>query len=197
MDPSQFATAYALSTSVGLKPFLTLALAALAIHFGYLHPSHPFAALGSDGAAWLLGGLAVLEFAGDKIPAVDHALHVVGIAAKPIAAAVLVGTALPDTGSTPDIVNYALMGLGAANALGVHAGVATLRGASTATTLGAANPFISLAEDGGAVIGVVLAFALPFVAAALALALTVAVFLLARSAYRVLRGNTSGGRQTA
>jgi hypothetical protein len=88
------------------------------------------------------------------------------------------------------------MGLGAANALGVHAGVATLRGASTATTLGTANPFISLAEDGGAVIGVVLAFALPFVAAVLALALSVAIFLLARSAYRVLR-RKSGARQTA
>ena len=76
MDPSTFATAYGLSTSIGLRPFLTLALASIAMHFGYLHTSHAFAFLGSGGATWLLAGLAVLEFAADKIPIVDHALHV-------------------------------------------------------------------------------------------------------------------------
>src|ERR1700719_1335257 len=91
MDPTQFATAYALSTSVGLRPFLTLALASLAMHFGYLHPSHPFAALGSDGATVLLAVLAVLEFFAEKVPAVDHALHAVHFATKPVAAAVLIG----------------------------------------------------------------------------------------------------------
>ncbi len=87
MDPATFATAYTLSSSIGIRPFLTLAIASLAMHLGYLHPSPAFAYLGSDGATWLLGGLAVLEFVGDKIPVVDHTLHVLHFATKPIAAA--------------------------------------------------------------------------------------------------------------
>jgi hypothetical protein len=89
MDAAGFATAYGLSTSTGLRPFLVLALASLAMHFGYLHPSHAFAYLGSDGATWLLVVLAALEFAGDKVPGLDHALHAIHIATKPIAAASL------------------------------------------------------------------------------------------------------------
>ena len=186
MDSSGFATAYALSSSIGLRPFLTLALASLAMHFGYLHPSHAFGYLGSDGATWLLAGLAVLEFAGDKIPVVDHTLHVVHFATKPIAAALLVGSAVPATGA-PDAGTYALMALGAFNALGVHAGVAAVRGASTATTLGAANPVISLVEDVLAVAATVLAFALPFAGAGLAVLVTVLLVVLARRTLVALR----------
>ena len=167
MDASQFATAYALSTSVGLRPFLTLALAALAIHFGYLHPAMRFNFLGTDGAAIVLGIFAVIEFCADKIPVVDHAVHVLHFAAKPIAAAILVGSMVPD-GSTPDIATTGLMALGALNALGVHGGVAALRGASTATTAGLGNPILSIIEDVVAAVGVVIAFVAPFLGAALA-----------------------------
>ena len=190
MDGTGFATAYALSSSVGLRPFLTLALASLALHFGYLHASPAFAYLGTDGATWLLAALAAVEFAGDKIPVVDHTLHVVHFATKPIAAAILVGSAMPSTGS-PEALTYAAMGLGALNALGVHAGVTALRGASTATTLGVANPFVSLIEDVLAVAATVLAFALPFVGATAALGLTIlAVVAIQRasSGIRARRG---------
>src|SRR5271168_1828959 len=108
MDPTSFSTAYALSTSIGLRPFLTLALASVAMHFGYLHPSAPFAFLGSDGATLLLAGLALLEFVGDKIPIVDHTLHVLHFATKPVAAALLVGSVLPAMGPG-DAVTYSLM----------------------------------------------------------------------------------------
>src|SRR5271165_1682726 len=147
MDPMAFATAYALSTSIGLRPFLTLALASLAMHFGYVHPAPAFAYLGSDGGTLLLAAMAVLEFGADKIPVVDHTLHVFHFAVKPVAAAILVGSVLPPDIGAGDAVNYALMGVGALNALGVHGGVATLRGASTATTGGLANPIVSIVED--------------------------------------------------
>ncbi len=183
MDPSMFAAAYSVSTSAGLRPFLTLAMASIAMHLGYLHPTHAFAYLGSDGATWLLGGLAVLEFGADKIPAVDHTLHVLHIATKPIAAALLVGAAIPDMGPG-DAGTYALMGAGALNALGIHAGVATVRGASTVTTAGIANPFISLLEDMLAFGGFILAFAVPLLGAVLAIALTVLLMLAVRAVLR-------------
>lgn len=195
MDPTQFATAYALSTSVGLRPFLTLALASLAMHFGYLHPSHPFAALGSDGATVLLAVLAVLEFFAEKVPAVDHALHAVHFATKPVAAAVLIGAtdaALVPVGDPA--LGYALMGAAALNALGVHAGVAGLRGASTVTTAGIGNPFVSLIEDALTVVATVLAILAPLAGAALALLITIALYLLARAVVRQLRARTSSAK---
>jgi hypothetical protein len=198
MDPTQFATAYALSTSVGLRPFLTLVLASLAMHFGYLHPSHPFAALGSDGATVLLAVLAVLEFFAEKVPAVDHALHAVHFATKPVAAALLIGAtdaALIPAGDPA--IGYALMGAAALNALGVHAGVAGLRGASTVTTAGIGNPFVSLIEDALTIVATVLAILAPLAGAALALLITIALFLLARAVVRQLRARTASAKNVA
>jgi hypothetical protein len=156
------------------------------MHFGYLHPAHAFAFLGSDGATVLLGGLSILEFAGDKIPVIDHTLHVLHFATKPIAAAVIVGSAVSGSGSL-DALDYAGMGLGALNALGIHTGIATVRGASTAMTLGVANPFVSLAEDVLAVFAAVFAILMPIVGAAFAIAVTLAVLWLARSVYLAAR----------
>jgi len=188
LDVSSFATAYGLSTSIGLRPFLVLALASIAMHLGYLHPAHAFASLGSDGATWLLAGLAVLEFAGDKVPVVDHALHVLHFATKPIAAALLVGSALPaHPDGSADLANYALMGLGAFNALGIHTGVATLRGASTALSGGIANPFVSLAEDVVAIVATLLAVTAPLVGAFVAIAITVVLLVVARNVVATLR----------
>jgi hypothetical protein len=188
VDPMLFATVYALSTSVGIRPFLTLALASLAMHLGYLHPAHEFAFLGSDGGTVLLASFAMLEFIAEKVPAVDHVLHVFHIAAKPIAAAILVGSAAPDVAQGDgSAYTYALMGAAALNALGVHAGVATIRGASTATTAGIANPFISLIEDATTVIATVLALLAPLAGALLALAVTLLLIFATRAIVRHLR----------
>ena len=183
MDAATFATAYALSTSVGIRPFLTLAFASLAMHFGYLHPAHAFAYLGSDGATLVLGALAALELVADKIPGVDHALHVVHFAVKPVVAALLVGGTLPHSGFTLD----ATMALAALNAFGIHTGVAATRGASTALTLGVANPVVSVFEDGFAIVATLLAIVLPFAGAAVAVVATALIILLARAVYTRVR----------
>jgi hypothetical protein len=195
MDSTSFAAAYALSTSIGLRPFLTLALASLAMHFGYLHPSPAFAYLGSDRATWLLAALAALEFVSDKIPVVDHGFHLVHFATKPIAAALLVGSMAPD--GTADGGTYALMALGALNALGIHSGVAAVRAASTTMTLGTANPFVSLLEDVAAIVGTALALVFPWAAAVLAAFLTVTVALVARHLYLEVRRRRGTGAATA
>ena len=188
MDPQEFATAYALSTTIGLRAFVTLALASLAMHLGYLHPSPAFAWLGSNGATVVFALLAILELASDKVPIVDHFMHAIHFATKPIAAAVLVGSLVP-SGTDDSIApaTYALMGVGALNALGVHTASATVRTASTATTLGLANPRVSLVEDGIAIVGVVLAVLVPVAAAALAIVCTALVLFLARRIWRAAR----------
>jgi hypothetical protein len=191
MDAGQLATIYGLSATAGLRPFLLLALAAVAVHLGWLHPSHRFDFMGADGVALVLALLALAEIAADKIPALDNFAHAIHFATKPIAAAILVGTLIPDTALGPDggltAANWALMGLGAFNALTVNGAVATARAASTVTTGGVANPFMSIAEDILTVGGVLLSIFLPFIAAAVVIAFIAAVVLIARRIVRNFR----------
>ncbi|GAC1450602.1 MAG: hypothetical protein PVSMB8_09790 [Vulcanimicrobiaceae bacterium] len=188
MDAASFATAYGLSTSIGLRPFLVLALASVAMQLGFLHPAHTFAYLGTGGATALLASLAALEFAGDKIPVLDHTLHAVHFATKPIAAALLVGSVLPVGTGTPDAATFTLMGLGAFNALGVHAGVTTLRGASTVMSAGFANPVVSVVEDVVALGAALLAIALPYAGAVAAVAVSIVLIVVACRVFAAVRG---------
>lgn len=174
-----YTTALALSNAVGLRPFLTLALTALAVHQQWLHPSPAYAWIGERNVCIVLGVLALLEFLGDKIPAVDHAMHAVHFATKPIAAVLVSGGAL--AASDPNAAAYATMAGGALNALGIHGLVATTRAASTSFTVGVGNPFVSLFEDILTVAAVAIAAFLPFVGAVIAiLALILAAVLLPR-----------------
>lgn len=173
MDPSaQFALAYALTTTAGLRGFLTLFAASVAAHYGWIHPSGGFAWLGSDATTVILGVFALLELLADKVPAVDHALHLVSFAVRPLAGAILVGGTIHT--DNPGTL-YTLMALGALNALVVHSSSAAVRAASTVGTLGTANTPISVGEDATAIGGIILAFLHPYVAAILA---GIAVFIL-------------------
>jgi uncharacterized membrane protein len=180
LDPNGgYTTALALSNAVGLRPFLTLALTSLAVYLHWLHPSATYAWMGERNVCIVLGVLAVLEFLGDKIPAVDHALHAVHFATKPIASVLVSGGALAS--SDPNAAAWATMAGGALNALGIHGLVATTRAASTSFTVGAANPFVSLFEDVLTVAAVALAAFLPFVGAVIAvLAILLAAVMLPR-----------------
>lgn len=174
---AQYALAYALTTTAGLRGFLTLLAAAIAIHLGWLHVTPAFAWLGSNGSMIVLSVFTLLEFAADKIPAVDHAMHVLHTAVRPVAAAMLVGGTV-HTDNTAEL--SFLMGLGALNALLVHGTSVTARGASTLTTGGFANIVLSFLEDAIAVGGVLLALIKPILAALISLAFVIALIFLWR-----------------
>ncbi|HZT12440.1 MAG TPA: DUF4126 domain-containing protein [Candidatus Baltobacteraceae bacterium] len=178
---AQYALAYALTTSAGLRAILPLALLSGAIRLGLVAPPPAFDWLGSAGATIVLGVLAVVEVLADKIPIVDHVLHFVQVLTKPAAAAILVGGAVH---AQSHAVLAALMIVGALNALGVHAVSSSVRLGSTATTAGAANPFISAVEDGAVVVTSITAFFAPILAAAFALILVLIVVVAVRALYR-------------
>jgi hypothetical protein len=182
MDPaSQYALAYALSSISGLRGFLVLFLAAAAAHFGYLHPSHGFAWLGSTPALWIFGVATIVEFFADKIPAVDNAMHTIQMISKPIAGAIVAGSVVP--GQT-DAMTYLLIAAGATNALAIHSAVTAVRAGSTIGTLGTLNPALSIGEDILAVGGAVIALIAPFAAAIIAALAFIAVALVARSVWK-------------
>ncbi len=185
MEPTtQYALAYALTTSAGLRAVLTLAAASLCVHAGLFHPPPGFAWLGATPVTVALVGVAAVEFLADKIPLVDHLMHVLQVVTKPAAAAILVGGAIhAHTG--PEL--YGLMALGALNALGIHATSATVRGASSAVSLGAANPFVSILEDALALVIIILSFLAPLVGAAAAIVLTLMIVRYGRKALAGVR----------
>jgi uncharacterized membrane protein len=181
---AQYALAYALTTSAGIRALLPLALVSIAVHLGYVHMPASFAWLGSTTVTAILIGMAVLEVFADKVPILDHTLHVLQVVTKPAAAAILVGGV---THPQSREVLFGLMAIGALNALGIHAFTSSFRVVSTATTGGIGNPFISAFEDMTSAGVVLLAFVVPFIAAALSLCVAIVLFRMGRSAYRKTR----------
>jgi uncharacterized membrane protein len=174
---TEYALAFALTTTAGLRGFLALLIASLAAHAGWIHLNASYAWLGSDGASIVLAIFAVLEILADKIPVVDNALHLLYFVVRPAAAAILVGGTVHAPNQS-DLI--ALMVVGALNAFVVHGASAAARAASTASTFGTANATMSFGEDIVALGGGALAIALPLVAGALAVAFLVALLFVVR-----------------
>ncbi len=154
------ALAIALAASAGLRAWLPLLLAGGLFRFGVLDLGPSFAFLGSNEALVLFGAATVIELVGDKVPAVDHALDVIGTPLRPAAGALLAASVL---GTVSDPLTALVLGtaVGAPSALVPHAAKTALRTVSTTLTGGLANPVISFLEDAIAVVTFVLAILVP------------------------------------
>ncbi len=169
--------AFGLSGAAGLNAWLPLFGSALAARLDWVELAAPLDDLTSNLAIAVLGVLTVADFVGDKIPVVDHVLHVLGLGVAPASGAVLFAGQTGDETGLPTLLAI-LLGGGTAGI--VHAIRAAVRPVSTAATAGLGNPVVSLGEDAGSLALVVLAFALPVLAVALLLALVVPVALRLR-----------------
>jgi len=154
------AMAIALAASAGLRAWLPLLLASGLARLGVLDLGPSFQFLSSNKALFLFGVATAVELIGDKIPAVDHALDVIGTPLRPAAGALLAASVL---GTVSDPLTSIVLGtaVGAPSALVPHAAKSALRAASTATTGGLANPVLSFIEDGISIALFVLAVLVP------------------------------------
>jgi hypothetical protein len=143
---STLALAIALAACAGLRACLPIFLTGVLARFGWLDLGSAFAFLKSDKALIIFGVATTLEFLGDKIPAIDHALDVIGTPLRPAAGALLAASVL---GVATDPLTALVLGtvVGAPVALVPHAVKSSLRAASTVLTGGLANPLISVLED--------------------------------------------------
>ena len=136
----------------------------------------PWDNLGDPLVLGVVGVVGVADFIGDKVPIVDHVLHVMGSCGRAgrrrAARARVRERVRPRPGVTA--------GLGVAAALATQVGRTAARPVSTAMTGGGGNPVVSLGEDGVSGALAVTAVVWPAVAAVLALLVLVAVFLLWR-----------------
>lgn len=150
-----------LSGAAGLNAFVPLLLVGVLSRFGVLGLNEPFDLLGNTWVLVGIGVLGLLDFVGDKIPGVDHALHLLGGVVNTAAGAVLFAA---QTG-VADVPPALSMALGVIVAGGVHATRAAVRPVATASTGGLGNPVVSGVEDGTSVLLSVLAVFAPVVGA--------------------------------
>jgi len=159
------ALAIALAASAGLRAWLPLLLAGGLARVGVLDLGPSFQFLASDKALVLFGVATAIELVGDKIPAVDHALDVLGTPLRPASGALLASSVL---GTVTDPLTAVVLGtaVGAPSALVPHATKAAVRAAATTVTGGLANPLLSFVEDAISIVTFALAVLVPLLVVA-------------------------------
>ncbi|GAB3737210.1 hypothetical protein GCM10027594_18070 [Hymenobacter agri] len=165
-----------LAACSGFRVFVPLLAASIAYHTGYLTPSAGFAWLGTWAALITLASAMVAEIVGYYVPFFDHFLDTLTTPASFVAGTILMTSALPHLDPTLRWTLGVPVGGGTAGL--IQTGTALLRGASSATTGGLANPVLATVENSAAVGGVVLTLLLPLVAAGFAALLL--VYILSR-----------------
>jgi hypothetical protein len=136
--------AFGLSGAAGLNAWIPLLAAGLLDRAGQLQLAEPYDAIATTPGLIVLGVLFVLDFVGDKVPAIDHMLHAIGTVVHPASGAIVFAG---PTEAPTDIPSVILFALGATVAGSLHATRATIRPASTTLTAGAGNPVLSFGED--------------------------------------------------
>jgi uncharacterized membrane protein len=168
-----------LASATGLRTFLPLLMLAVAARFGLFGVTlnDHLSWLGSVPAIAALGVAAVVEFAGDKIPVVDHALTVMGAFTRPIAGAIAAASVFavldPTTAAVAGII------VGAPTAFAFNAVQGGTRLTSTATTGGLGNPVLSVIEDVLSFGMVLIAFLAPLIVPVVLIVFAVLLFRLA------------------
>ena len=139
--------AVALAAATGLRIFVPALVAGLAARAGVLPLSADFAWLASTPALIALGVATLLEIAAYSIPWLDHALDVIATPVAILAGFLLSAAVLTDL---DPLLRWSLaLVLGGGAAAAVQIPTAALRGASTWTTGGLANPAIAAGEAAG------------------------------------------------
>ncbi len=169
-------SAFGLSASAGLNAYIPLFIIGATAHFApqALKLNAPFDTLANPWILILLGVLILIEFLADKVPAVNHINDAIQTFVRPAAGAVAFAAAAKVITDVSPVIALA-SGLFVAG--GVHTAKAVfVRPAVTATTGGAGNVPVSIAEDVFSTITSLLAILVPVIVATL-LVLTAALFI--------------------
>lgn len=168
-----------LASATGLRTFLPLLMLAVAARFGLFGVTlnEHLAWIGSVPAIAALAIAAVAEFAGDKIPVVDHALTVMGAFVRPVAGAIAAASVF--AGLDPTTAAVAGIIVGAPTAFAFNAVQGGTRLTSTATTGGLGNPVLSFIEDVLSFGMVLVAFLAPIIVPIVLIVFAVLLFRLA------------------
>lgn len=154
-------TAFGLSASAGLNAYIPLLLVGLLARYtSLLHLNQPWDTLANPWIILLLCVLVIIEMLADKIPAINHINDLIQTLIRPAAGAIAFAAS---ANVVTDISPVLALAAGLLVAGTVHVAKAgALRPAVTATTGGAGNIPVSIAEDVVSTVVSMLAIILPF-----------------------------------
>jgi hypothetical protein len=164
-------SAFGLSASAGLNAYIPLFTIAVIAHYtDWFKLIAPYDTLSNPWIIILLGVLIIIEFLADKIPAFNHFNDLLQTFVRPIAGAIVfAASAKVLTGVNPALS----LACGLLVAGSVHVAKAGLmRPAVTATTGGAGNIPVSIAEDVVATVTSILAVVVPIIVACMIVLVT-------------------------
>jgi len=139
-------SAFGLSASAGLNAYIPLLVVGVLAHYtNLIHLNAPWDLLANPWILILLGILLIIEMLADKIPVVNHINDLIQTIVRPAAGAVAFAAS---TNVIQGINPVLAMACGLLVAGSVHlAKSAAVRPLVTATTAGAGNVPVSIAED--------------------------------------------------
>jgi uncharacterized membrane protein len=175
-------TAFGLSASAGLNAYIPLLVVGVLAHYtDWITLSEPWDLLANPWVLIVLGILVIIEMLADKIPAVNHINDAVQTFVRPAAGAIaFAASANVITDISP--VLALISGLLVAGSVHAVKSVA-VRPVVTATTGGAGNVPVSIAEDIFSTVMSILAIVIPILVAFI-LILTIVLFVLWRQRRR-------------
>jgi hypothetical protein len=140
-------SAFGLSASAGLNAYIPLLVVGVIGHYfpDTLRLSQPWDLIANPWILILLGVLVIIEMIADKVPAVNHINDLIQTVIRPAAGAIAFAASAK---VIADVHPVLALACGLLLAGGVHvAKAAVLRPTVTATTGGAGNIPVSIAED--------------------------------------------------
>jgi hypothetical protein len=156
--------AFGLSASAGLNAYIPLLVISLTARYtDLIQLSSPWDALTSWWIIGLLIVLSLIEFFADKVPAINHANDAIQTFVRPVAGAIVFAASANVIAELHPVL---ALGAGVLVSGTVHAvKSAAVRPAVTATTGGAGNVPVSIAEDMFATFLSIMAIILPIIIA--------------------------------
>ena len=139
-------TAFGLSASAGLNAYIPLLVVGVIAHYtDWIKLSSPYDTLANPWVLIVIGVLLIVEMLADKIPAVNHVNDIIQTGIRPAAGAVIFAASAHAITNVHPVVAI-ICGLLVSGSVHIVKSAA-VRPAVTATTGGAANVPVSIAED--------------------------------------------------
>jgi hypothetical protein len=178
-----------LSAACGFRifvPFLVMSVAKLS---GQMEMAPGFDWVGTWPAFMALFAAAMVEIVAYYIPWVDNALDTIATPAAAVAGAIAASSAVTDVSP---FLQWMIAIIGGGVATTVQVSTVALRGASTGTTGGFANPVVATSELAGATATSVASILMPAVAVALVVAAGVAAACICKHMLTRRKSEPSG-----
>ena len=164
-------TAFGLSASAGLNAYIPLLVVGLLARYtALIKLNTPWDTLANPWILLLLGILVIIEMLADKIPAVNHINDVIQTVVRPAAGAIAFAASAQVVTDVHPVLALAAGLLVAGSVHAVKAGA--VRPMVTATTGGAGNVPVSIAEDVLSTVMSILAIIIPILIGAIIVLVT-------------------------